>query len=183
MNLTPQEENELASAHFKLALKFASQFSAQAESTILDKDDLVQEGMIGFLRLLRRYNPAGGATLQTYAFMRMRGAMQDALEQIKRQKRMPAHGITDIGEISDIAGQDGRDWVEQIFNRQIVELVMGNLDKLSPKQRQIIEYVYIDGMQLNEVAVIMGRTGGAISKQHNDAIRKLRRVVFRRLTN
>jgi RNA polymerase sigma factor FliA len=40
-------------------------------------DDLVQAGMIGLLEAARNYDPTQGASFETYAGIRIRGAMLD----------------------------------------------------------------------------------------------------------
>ncbi len=44
-------------------------------------DDLIQAGMIGLLEASRNYDPAQGATFETYAGIRIRGAMIDEMRR------------------------------------------------------------------------------------------------------
>jgi RNA polymerase sigma factor for flagellar operon FliA len=42
-------------------------------------DDLIQSGMIGLLEASRNYDPSQGASFETYAGIRIRGAMLDEI--------------------------------------------------------------------------------------------------------
>ena len=48
----------------------------------VDRDDLYSVGMIGLLQAMRNYNPACGTSFETYARVRIRGAMLDELRRM-----------------------------------------------------------------------------------------------------
>ena len=48
----------------------------------VDRDDLYSTGLIGLLQALRNYNPACGTSFETYARVRVRGAMLDELRRM-----------------------------------------------------------------------------------------------------
>jgi RNA polymerase sigma factor FliA len=48
----------------------------------VDQDDLNSAGLIGLLQALRNYDPASGSTFETYARLRVRGAMLDELRRM-----------------------------------------------------------------------------------------------------
>ncbi len=48
----------------------------------VDQNDLYSAGLIGLLQALRNYDPGCGATFETYARMRVRGAMFDELRRM-----------------------------------------------------------------------------------------------------
>jgi len=48
----------------------------------VDRDDLIQVGMIALLEAARHYSPAKGASFETYAGIRVRGAMLDEVRSI-----------------------------------------------------------------------------------------------------
>ena len=57
----------------------------------LEKDDLVQEGMIGLLAALRAYQPKRGAAFRTFAGTCIENAIQTALRKIQSAQRC-SHG-------------------------------------------------------------------------------------------
>src|SRR5262249_27626045 len=48
----------------------------------VDQDDLYSAGLIGLLQALRNYNPDCGTSFETYARVRVRGAMLDELRRM-----------------------------------------------------------------------------------------------------
>src|SRR5690349_16439541 len=48
----------------------------------VDQDDLNSAGLIGLLQALRNYDPASGSSFETYARLRVRGAMLDELRRM-----------------------------------------------------------------------------------------------------
>lgn len=76
-------------------------------------DDLVQAGMIGLLEASRNYDPTQGASFETYAGIRIRGAMLDEIRRsdwtprsVHRKARMVADAMR---EIENREGRDARD--------------------------------------------------------------------------
>ena len=79
----------------------------------VQQDDLVQAGMIGLLEALRNYDASQGASFQTYARIRVRGAMLDEIRKndwaprsVHRKARMVAEVVR---EIENKTGRDARD--------------------------------------------------------------------------
>lgn len=79
----------------------------------VQQDDLIQAGMIGLLEALRNYDASQGASFQTYARIRIRGAMLDEIRKndwaprsVHRKARMVAEVVRDI---ENRTGRDARD--------------------------------------------------------------------------
>ena len=64
--------------HILFVKKLAHQFKAKLPANI-DVDDLIQAGMIGLLDAMKRYENTHEAQFETYATLRIRGAMVDEL--------------------------------------------------------------------------------------------------------
>lgn len=72
-------------------------------------DDLIQSGMIGLLEAARNHNEARGASLQTYARIRIHGAMVDSLRERGRQQRVqPGHRNRRAGAVTALEQELGR---------------------------------------------------------------------------
>jgi RNA polymerase sigma factor for flagellar operon FliA len=76
-------------------------------------DDLIQAGMIGLLEASRNYDPTQGASFETYAGIRVRGAMLDEIRRsdwtprsVHRKARMVAEAMR---QIENREGRDARD--------------------------------------------------------------------------
>ena len=54
-----------------------------------DGEDLIQEGMLGLLNAIRRYDPDGEASFKTYAERCIRNRLLSAVESANRHKNAP----------------------------------------------------------------------------------------------
>ena len=65
-------------------------------------DDLVQSGMIGLLEASRKYNPSKGASFETYAGIRIRGAI---IDEVRRGDWTPRSVHRNSRRVSDTIHQ------------------------------------------------------------------------------
>jgi RNA polymerase primary sigma factor len=66
--------------------------------------DLVQEGVLGVLRALSRFDPDRGVPFAAYAAWWIRQAMQQAIAEQSRSVRLPTHVLWDIHELREARG-------------------------------------------------------------------------------
>lgn len=76
-------------------------------------DDLIQSGMIGLIEAARKYEPSKGASFETYAGIRIRGAMLDEIRKgdwAPRSVHRNSRRIADaIRYIESTTGRDAQD--------------------------------------------------------------------------
>jgi RNA polymerase sigma factor for flagellar operon FliA len=72
------DKNSLLTEHMPLVKRLAYQMKAKLPPSV-EVDDLVQAGMMGLLDAINRYEENHGAQFETYAVLRIRGAMLDEL--------------------------------------------------------------------------------------------------------
>jgi RNA polymerase sigma factor for flagellar operon FliA len=72
------DKNFLLTEHMPLVKRLAHQMKAKLPPSV-EVDDLIQAGMMGLLDAINRYEENHGAQFETYAVLRIRGAMLDEL--------------------------------------------------------------------------------------------------------
>ncbi len=72
------DKNDLLTEHMPLVKRLAHHMKAKLPASV-EVDDLIQAGMIGLLDAITRYEETHGAQFETYAVLRIRGAMLDEL--------------------------------------------------------------------------------------------------------
>src|SRR4051812_43456345 len=72
------DKNSLLTAHMPLVKRLAHHMKAKLPASV-EVDDLIQAGMMGLLDAINRYEENQGAQFETYAVLRIRGAMVDEL--------------------------------------------------------------------------------------------------------
>jgi RNA polymerase sigma factor for flagellar operon FliA len=104
--------NALVTRHAELVKRIAFHLAGRLPQSV-EVNDLIQAGMIGLLEAAAHYASDRGASFETYAGIRIRGAMIDALRKqdwaprsVHRKARAAAQAIRSI---ENEAGREARD--------------------------------------------------------------------------
>lgn len=151
----------------------------------VDHDDLYSVGLIGLLQALRNYNPACGTSFETYARVRIRGAM---LDELRRMDWVPRTIHEKARRIKQVLGD-----LEQKLGKTPTEAQMAKAMDLSLKDYQELldevrpaAFVCLDAVNTSEdgdsgplYEVIADQAHeGPLEKVSNN---ELKQVIFERL--
>ena len=107
-----QLHDSLVKAHIVLVKRIAHHLSGRLPRSI-QLDDLIQSGVVGLLEALKHYDDTKGAAFETYASIRIRGAMLDEVRRndwvprsVYRNARMIANAIQ---VLENRFGRDAKD--------------------------------------------------------------------------
>jgi RNA polymerase sigma factor for flagellar operon FliA len=101
--------DELVLKHAELVKRIAYHVVSRLPSHI-EVDDLIQAGMIGLLNAAQNYTPTKGANFETYAGIRIRGAMLDEARKSNWTPRSTFRHAKQVSQaIRAIEGRTGRD--------------------------------------------------------------------------
>jgi len=70
-------------------------------SSSVDRAELMQEGVIGLLRALKRYDPAAGSSLWPYASWWVRQAMQQLIAELARPTVLSDRALRQLARVKD----------------------------------------------------------------------------------
>jgi RNA polymerase sigma factor for flagellar operon FliA len=99
---------DLVERHAVLVKRIAYHLAGRLPSSV-DVDDLIQAGMIGLLEAAQHFAADRGASFETYAGIRIRGAMIDALRQLDWAPRSVHRKARDAADaMRSIEGRHGR---------------------------------------------------------------------------
>ncbi len=106
------EMDELVSTHAVLVKRIAHHLMGRLPDSV-QVDDLIQAGMIGLLEAARNYDRSKGATFETYAGIRIRGAMLDEVRKgdwVPRSVHRNSRRVTEaIHAVEVRTGRDAQD--------------------------------------------------------------------------
>lgn len=111
--------SELIEQHTELVKKIAYHLIARLPASVL-VDDLVQSGMIGLLEAARNFDSTKGASFETFAGIRIRGAMLDEMRRgdwVPRSVHKNSRSISCA--IADVEKRTGRDAQEADIAKQL----------------------------------------------------------------
>jgi RNA polymerase sigma factor for flagellar operon FliA len=100
---------EVVAKHASLVKRIAFHLMSRLPPSV-QMDDLVQSGMIGLLEASRNYDPTQGASFETYAGIRIRGAMLDEIRKGDWAPRSLHRKVREISRaVSEVEAERGRD--------------------------------------------------------------------------
>ncbi|MGD8672059.1 MAG: RNA polymerase sigma factor FliA [Thiogranum sp.] len=103
------ESEDLVSKHAGLVKRIAYHLMSRLPPSV-QADDLIQAGMIGLLEASRNYDASQGASFETYAGIRIRGAMLDEIRRTDWTPRSVHRKARQVAEaVREIENQEGRD--------------------------------------------------------------------------
>lgn len=136
-----------------------------------EQEDLMQEGMLGFLAAIRSFRPDSGSSFKTYAATCVTNRMLSAVRAYHRNKN---HSINYHGPLEEaeeqIAGEDPQELFirleeEQHRKRQIESL-------LSAFEQEVLAR-YLAGSSYQETAVALGCSPKAV----DNALQRVRKKL------
>ncbi|MFK5986308.1 MAG: RNA polymerase sigma factor FliA [Pseudomonadota bacterium] len=108
----PNFNDRLVESHAPMVKRIAYHLMARLPASV-QVDDLIQAGLIGLLDAGKHYDPSQGAQFDTYATIRVRGAMLDEVRRsdwIPKSVHKKARDVAAaIHEIESKTGRDARD--------------------------------------------------------------------------
>ena len=99
---------DLVTEHVELVKKIAHHLAARLPSTV-DVNDLMQSGMVGLLEASANFDESRGASFETYAGIRIRGAMLDDIRKHDWTPRSVHHKYRRVTEaMHSVEAETGR---------------------------------------------------------------------------
>jgi RNA polymerase sporulation-specific sigma factor len=152
-----------------------------------DREDLIQEGMIGLFKAVRDYDSGRDASFYTFAELCVSRQMYTAIQASGRKKHSPLNTYVSIYQGHDEAESDAL--IAALENRkecnpeeilidrenvENIETIMEN--ELSPFEKQVLE-LSITGMGYLEIAKLLGKDAKSTDNALNRVKMKMRKAL------
>ena len=166
---------------------------AKARSYFLagaDKEDIVQEGMIGLYKAIRDFDPEQSTAFRAFAELCITRQIITAIKTATRQKHQPLNSYVSLNRPLSNAENDDRSLADSIETREVAdpaELVisaeevdsiretMGEL--LSELEAEVLQ-LYMDGKSYQQIADMLGRHVKSI----DNALQRIKRKLEHHIT-
>ncbi len=154
-----------------------------------DREDLVQEGMIGLYKAIRDYTPDHNAGFRSFAEMCIVRQLITAIKGATRKKHAPLNSY-----ISFYSGSYPEDEKERMLldtmatvrtespedafiSKESTERILGSIETLlTPLEKQVLE-LFMDGYSYQQIAAVLGRGTKAV----DNALQRIKRKLERNL--
>jgi RNA polymerase sporulation-specific sigma factor len=132
--------------------------------------DVISEGTVGLIQAVDNFDYHRGVPFKSYAYLRVKGSMIDYL----RSQKIAVKGaeLREFDFFSRLASEG-----EDRYSMDRLEFIFSNLDELSPREREIIQGLYRDGLTQRQLAARLKCTPANISILHGRAVKRLKKLV------
>lgn len=155
-----------------------------------DREDLIQEGMIGLFKAIRDYDIGRDASFATFADLCVARQMYTAVKAAGRKKHAPLNSYVSLyaGNGSDkteeekklldsLVSRDEQNPEELLIDRENVERIEKAIEsELSSFERQVLD-LYLTGMKYTEIARVLGKD----DKSTDNALQRCRSKIRKAL--
>lgn len=143
----------------------------------LEKDDLIQEGMIGLLAAINSYREDKGASFGTYAGHCINNSIKSALKKFSRLKDIPQSNIVSLEDdyFDDVVHLSAED--EYLATESVSNLSQVLYEELSSFENEVLR-LYIVGCTYSEIAEKLDKNTKSIDNAIQRIRKKLEGVTF-----
>lgn len=195
-DMSDEEVVELANSNNAMAFefliyKYKNFVRGKARSYFLvgaDRDDIVQEGMIGLFKAVRDYDIAKQASFRSFAEICITRQIITAIKSATRQKHIPLNSYVSLNKpmYEEESGRTLLDIIEENRVTDPMELFIGReeMDKIYLTIGEMLSELelrslmsYIDGKSYNEIALELDRHEKSIDNALQRVKRKMEKCL------
>lgn len=154
-----------------------------------DKEDLIQEGMIGLFKAIRDYDCGRDACFFTFAELCISRQMYSAVQAAGRMKHIPLNSYISLygnstgkeeekdGSVLEILADYGLNPENMIIDRENVEQLEKQIEReLSTFEKQVLD-LHLTGMRYTQIAKVLGKD----EKSTDNAMQRLKGKIRKML--
>lgn len=160
-HLAEEAKDQLTRANLRLVVSVAKRYMGRG----IQFQDLVQEGNVGLLRAVEKFDHTKGFKFSTYATWWIRQAVSRAIADQARTIRIPVHMVETINRI----GRAQRDMVQQLLRDPTDEELAQELGYLTAEELEQVKRARVDGEPIDPLLYRKWR-------QATGKIRNIRRI-------
>lgn len=147
--------------------------------------DVVQEGTVGLIEAVERYEPQRGVAFSLFAIHRIRGRMLDFLQKEGASDSPCMDAMLDEGGVTykENLMDTSPTVAEQAENHELAGRLRRAMERLPAKEKTVLENVYLNSRDVAVVAEDMDLSPGHVYRLQKTGIRRIRGMLARFMQN
>ena len=139
-----------------------------------DAEDLVQEGLIGFLKAIRCFDTEKNVSFKAYATTCVKSKLLTALRFSLSKKHQPLNDYISLEApfFDEFVAPEG-DPVENVIDAEAIEELSRTLDGILSELEAKMLHLYLEGRSYQEISSITGKS----QKSVDNAIQRIRKKL------
>ena len=167
---------QLMSAYQPLVFKIATSFRLPEAETM----ELIQEGMVGLLEAGESYDYKRQVAFSLFASYRIRGSMVNYLQRSSEKGLLYLDSeITQGFTLSDALPSPAASPTELAERKLLQEKVAQAMDRLPPKEQQVLQGMYLEDRSAQSVAATINVSLGHVYRLQKQGVRRIRGMLSR----
>lgn len=149
-----------------------------------DKEDVVQEGMIGIFKAIREFDETKEASFKTFAEICINRQIISAIRKANMQKHQILNESVSLSQeqspidgnvtLEEMTGSKDDNPESLMLMREIVEYLRNDNDKLfSPMEKKVLDKM-LQGKKYKEIATELGKS----DKSVDNAIQRIKKKIY-----
>lgn len=149
-----------------------------------DREDIIQEGMIGLYKAVRDYKPESGASFRSFADLCITRQIITAIKTATRQKHMPLNSYISLNKpvydeenentlLESVFEKQHLDPEEIMINRERFDFIEEKLSLVLSKYETAVLKGYLAGKSYAAVASDLGKT----EKSIDNALQRIKKKI------
>lgn len=110
-----------------------------------------------------------------WAHVIVQNSCRKYIREITKKSVVPQQSIISLSDTLDIL--EDPTFQDREYQANLRQVIMEALTKLPAARRQVIEWVYFDGLELPEIAARLGKSVSAVYSLHFNALYALRKIL------
>jgi len=150
-----------------------------------DRDDIVQEGMIGLFKAIRDFDNTKLSSFKTFAQMCVKRQIITAIKTATRQKHMPLNSYISLSKavfdddtterslLDTIAGAENLDPEFHVVEEESFVITKNKIDEILSEFEICVLQMYIDGKSYRDISQKLDRSPKSI----DNALQRVKRKI------